>query len=167
VIVNGSFETRLRRVEDELAIRQLLLTYGPAADAGLSELASSVWSEDGIYDWDANGDPHVGRTGVDAMLRSDGHQGVIGRGAAHFAGPPLITIDGDKATALTYSLIMLRDAEAARYYLWRVSAARWDLECGTSGWKVVRRTNRLLDDTGAGRVLFGDALKQMFTEGGS
>ena len=28
---------RLRRVEDELAIQQVILTYGPAADAGLTD----------------------------------------------------------------------------------------------------------------------------------
>ena len=106
-----SLEARLCLLEDELAIRRLLLTYGPAADAGMAELASSVWSDGGLYDWDAVGEPHVGRAAVDAMLRTDGHLGLIGRGAAHFAGPPLISLDGDKATALTYSLIMLRDTD--------------------------------------------------------
>jgi hypothetical protein len=159
-----SLEARLSLVEDELAIRRLLLTYGPAADAGMSDLAASVWSDEGLYDWDAAGDPHVGRAGVDAMLRTDGHLGLIDRGAAHFAGPPLISLDGDHATALTYSLIMLRDADTARYYLWRVSAGRWDLERGASSWEVVRRTNRLLDDTGGGRMLFGDTLHDMFGE---
>jgi SnoaL-like domain len=159
-----SLEERLCLLEDEFAIRRLLLTYGPAADAGMSKLASSVWSDGGLYDWDAAGEPHVGRAAVDAMLRTDGHLGLIDRGAAHFAGPPLISLEGDQATALTYSLIMLRDADTARYYLWRVSAARWDLERGESSWQVVRRTNRLLDDTGAGRMLFGDTLHEMFGE---
>jgi len=158
----AELESRLRRVEDELAIRQLILTYGPAADAGLAEVASSLWAEDGLYDWDAAGDPHVGRAEVGAMLRTDGHTGLISRGAAHFAGPPLITLAGDVATALTYSLIMLRDPDSGRYFLWRVSAARWDLSRVGATWRVHRRTNRLLDDTGAGRVLFGETLQEMF-----
>ena len=99
--------SRLERVEDELATRRVILSYGPAADAG----------------------------------------------------PPLIDIDGDHATALNYSLVMRR--EERRYYLWRVSAVRWDLERAGSSWRVRRRTNRLLDDSGAGRHLFGDTLGGM------
>ena len=158
-----ALEARLRRVEDELAIRQLILTYGPAADAGLAAFAASLWSEDGIYDWDGNGEPYVGRGAVDAMLSTDAHLGLIGRGAAHFAGPPLISLDGDTATALTYSLIMRRD-DSGRFFLWRVSAARWDLERTGEGWKVQRRTNRLLDETGAGRALLGESLHDIFGE---
>jgi hypothetical protein len=153
---------RLRRVEDELAIQQVILSYGPAADAGLTSFAASVWLQDGVYDWDADGDPHEGSAAVDRMLQGDNHQGLIAKGAAHFAGPPLIDIDGDHATALTYSLIMRR--EDGRFSLWRVSAARWDLERAGSSWRVRRRTNRLLDDSGRGRDLFGTTLQSMFGE---
>ncbi|MCM3882165.1 nuclear transport factor 2 family protein [Frankia sp. R82] len=154
-----ALEARLRAVEDELEIRRLILSYGPAADAGMAALAASVWQEDGLYDWDANGDPHVGRAGVEAMLLTDAHQGLTKAGVAHFAGPPLIQIDGDTAVAITYSLIMRRDAENDAFYLWRVSAVRWDLGRADGSWGVTRRTNRLLDDTAAGRELFGATLK--------
>ena len=157
-------EARLSRVEDELAIRRVLLTYGPSADAGLAAVAASLWTEDGLYDWDAAGEPHQGQAGVDAMLRTEGHLGLIGRGAAHFAGPPLIELHGDTATALTYSLIMLRDAENGRHYLWRVSAARWDMERVGDEWRVQCRTNRLLDETGAGRTLLGDTVLEIIGE---
>jgi hypothetical protein len=155
-------ETRLRKVEDELAIQRLILTYGPAADAGLAGLAAAVWQEDGVYDWDAQGAPRQGRAAVEAMLRSDGHQGLTRSGVAHVAGPPLIEVDGDEATALTYSLILRRDGEDGRFYLWRVGAARWDLARDGASWRVRRRTNRLLDDTGAGRELLGTGLRDLF-----
>jgi hypothetical protein len=153
-------EGRLRRVEDELAIRRLVNSYGPAADAGLTSFAASVWLEDGIYDWDASGDPYDGSAAVDRMLQGENHQSLITRGVAHFAGPLLVELDGDRATALNYSLIMRR--EDNRFSLWRVSAARWDLERSGPSWRVRRRTNRLMDDTGVGRRLFGDALQEMF-----
>ena len=102
----AELQARLRRLEDESAINRLIMSYGPAADAGLTSFAGQLWLEDGVYDWDANGTPHQGSAGVDAMLQSDGHQGLIAAGIAHFAGPLLLDIDGDEATALNYSLIM-------------------------------------------------------------
>lgn len=156
---------RVARIEDELAIRHLILSYGPSADAGLADRAAAVWLPDGEYDWDANGRPHDGRAAVEAMLLDDGHQGLIHSGVAHFAGPPLVEVDGDRATALTYSLIMRREPETGRFYLWRVSAARWDLERRSGAWGVRRRVNRLMDETGAGRTLLGDTLTERFGEG--
>src|SRR5580704_12619678 len=97
-------DRRLRRLEDESEIRRLLMSYGPAADAGLASFAASRWLEDGVYDWDALGEPHLGRGAVDEMLQSDAHQGLIAHGVAHFGGPILVEVDGDRATALNYSL---------------------------------------------------------------
>jgi SnoaL-like domain len=154
---------RLCRVEDELAIQRLILSYGPAADAGAASFAAAVWLEDGVYDWDAEGQPHRGSAAVDTMLSGDGHQGLIAKGAAHFAGPPLIDVDGDTATALNYSLVMLRAAES--FKLWRVSAVRWELERSGASWRVRRRTNRLLDSSGEGRRLLGETLQELFGEG--
>jgi hypothetical protein len=139
------------------------MSYGPAADAGLTSFAGRVWLEDGVYDWDADGEPHEGSAAVDAMLQGRGHQGLISHGVAHFAGPLLVEVDGDRATALNYSLIMRREED--RFFLWRVSAVRWDVERHGSSWRVRRRTNRLLDATGAGRRLFGDTLHEVFGEG--
>jgi SnoaL-like domain len=154
---------RVRQLEDESVISQLVLSYGPAADSGLTSFAAAVWLDDGIYDWDANGKPHQGSAAVDRMLQGDGHQGLIAKGAAHFGGPPLVKVDGDTATAVNYSLIMLREGEEFR--LWRVSAVRWDLERAGASWRVRRRTNRLLDPSGEGRRLFGDSLQELFGEG--
>jgi SnoaL-like domain len=161
------FSARLRRVEDELAIQRLILSYGPAADAGLAAMAASVWLEDGQYDWNPESAPFEGQAGVQAMLEGQAHQGLIANGVAHFSGPVLTDIDGDRATALTYSLVMRRDADAGRFYLWRVGAARWDLERDGTSWRARRRTIRLLDESGAGRVLFGDTLRELFDGDGT
>jgi hypothetical protein len=153
---------RLRRLEDESEIRRLLMSYGPAADAGLASFAASRWLEDGVYDWDALGEPHLGRGAVDEMLQSDAHQGLIAHGVAHFGGPILVEVDGDRATALNYSLIMRREND--RFFLWRVSAVRWDVERDGPSWKVRRRTNRVLDSAGGGRQLFANTLHNLFGE---
>ena len=65
-------------------------------------------------------------------------------------------------TAVNYSLIMRREED--RFYLWRVSAVRWDVERHEPSWRVRRRTNRLLDASGAGRELFGSTLQELFGE---
>ena len=153
---------RVHRLEDESAITKLVMSYGPAADAGLTAFAGQLWLDDGEYDWDADGEPYQGGGAVDAMLQGDGHQGLIARGVAHFAGPLLIDVFGDRATALNYSLIMRREED--RHFLWRVSAVRWELERVGTRWRIRRRTNRLLDQTGAGRELFGKTLRELFDE---
>ena len=143
---------RVGRLEDEAAIRRLILSYGPAADAGLTAFAAGVWLEDGVYDWDAQrcaarGKRRPSTRCCSAMATRDswprewrispGHS--WSRSTA--TGPPPSTI----------RLIMRR--EERRFYLWRVSAVRWDIERSGSTWRVRRRTNRLLDETGAGREL--------------
>jgi hypothetical protein len=153
---------RLSRLEDESEIRRVILRYGPAADAGLVDRAASVWFENGVYDWDAGKRPFVNRAAIEGMLSDHGHQSLISDGVAHFAGPPLIHVTDDRATALTYSLIMRRDAAQGRFYLWRVSVARWQLERRGGVWGVQERTNRLLDETGAGRLLLGESLEEFF-----
>jgi hypothetical protein len=151
---------RVRRLEDEADIRRLIMAYGPAADAGAASLAAEVWDEDGVYDWDGDGSPYEGRAAVERMLRGESHQGLIGHGVAHFVGPLLVDLDGDRATALSYSLVMRHHDN--RFYLWRVSAVRWDVQRVGAVWKVGRRTNRLLDASGAGRTLFTDTLREVF-----
>ncbi len=64
------------------------------------------------------------------------------------------------ATAVNYSLIMRLEED--RHYLWRVTTVRWDVERSGSSWRVRRRTNRLLDASGAGSRLFGETLEAVF-----
>ncbi len=158
----NDFEARLRRVEDELAIRRVILSYGPAADAGETARAGALWADDGEYDWDTEQPALQGPDAVDRMLQSKGHQMLIGEGVADFAGPPLIEVDGDHATALSYSFVLRRDAEQQRAYVWRLGAARWEFTRIDGTWKIHRRTHRQLDETGAGRELFGDTLRGGF-----
>jgi hypothetical protein len=152
---------RLARVEDELAIQRVILSYGPAADAGETARAGALWAADGEYDWDPDQAALQGPDAVDRMLQGMGHQALIASGVAHFAGPPLIELDGDRATALSYSLVLRRDDDQ-RVYVWRLGAARWEFVRAEGQWRIHRRTHRQLDETGAGRELFGDALREGF-----
>jgi hypothetical protein len=158
-----ALEARLRRVEDELAIRSLILSYGPAADAGLAARAGTLWADDGEYDWDTEQPALEGPPAVTAMLEGRAHQALIATGVAHFAGPPVVEVDGDRATALSYSFVFRRDADQ-RAYVWRLGAAHWELARVDGRWRIHRRTHRQLDETGAGRELFGDVLRAGFGE---
>jgi hypothetical protein len=157
-----ALDARLRRIEDELAIRRVILSYGPAADSGETERAGALWAEDGLYDWETDRPALQGPAAVATMLQGSGHQALIGEGVAHFAGPPLIELDGDRATALSYSFVLRRDADDQRIYVWRLGAAHWEFERVEGSWRIHRRTHRQLDDNGAGRELFGDALRAGF-----
>src|ERR1700758_5290545 len=88
---------RLQRLEDEAAITRVVLSYGPAADAGLTSFAANVWSEDGVYDWNAGDPPHNGRQAIDTRLQGPAHQALIANGSAHFTGPLIVEVDGDTA----------------------------------------------------------------------
>lgn len=157
----AGLQARISSLEDEAAITKLVMAYGPAADAGLSTLAANLWDADGVYDWDADRDPRD-RSEVETMLESGFHLALMAEGVAHFAGPLLIRVDGDLAVALNYSLIMRREED--RHYLWRVSAVRWDLVRHDGSWRIRRRTNRLLDASGKGSELFGDAMAEHWAE---
>ena len=104
------------------------------------------------------GTPHQGSAGVEAMLQGDDHRLLVEQGVAHFAGPPLIEMEGDRATVLTYSLIMRREGD--RHYVWRVSAVRCDVERVADRWRIRRRRNRLLDASGSGHRLFRESLQE-------
>ncbi len=92
-----------------------------------------------------------------------GQHGCASEGVAHFAGPLPLEVDGDHATAVNCSLIMRRDDR--QFYLWRVSAVRWDPQQSESTGRVRRQTNGLLGGTGVGRELFSSALRDLFSDG--
>ena len=77
-------QARVRRLEDESAIQRLIMSYGPAADAGLARAAASAWLADGVYDWDAGVDPIHGAAGVQQMLRGDHVKVTVFRNAFQF-----------------------------------------------------------------------------------
>ncbi|HEV3069167.1 MAG TPA: hypothetical protein VGY50_15035 [Streptosporangiaceae bacterium] len=64
---------------------------------------------------------------------------------------PRVSVEGDVAVAVNHSRVYLKDGLYWR--LERVSANRWELERIEGTWRVIRRTNRLLDGTPEARRL--------------
>ncbi|HEY2301418.1 MAG TPA: nuclear transport factor 2 family protein [Acidimicrobiales bacterium] len=162
-----SVEERLQRLEDQLAINQLMMTYGPCVDSGSADDTGRLWTADGEYD--AGTQIMRGRDEIGAMVVGAQHQSFVHNGCAHLISPPLITVDGDAAVATCYSQLCLRDNDdegiggvwpggGRPYRVQRITANRWDFERGDDGWKVTRRVNRPLDGTDQGHQMFREAV---------
>ena len=147
-----ALEQRLRAVEDELAIHRVITRYGFAVDVGDADRTAAVFAPDGVYDADVR--LMQGREAVCDMVRSDRHQNMVGR-CAHQIGPAVVHLDGDRAMAIGYSRVYLKEADRIEVY--RVSYNRWDLERRDGEWQIVHRRTRLLGHREAKQV-FRDCL---------
>ncbi|ACY99062.1 MULTISPECIES: nuclear transport factor 2 family protein [Thermomonospora] len=136
-----ALEERLRLLEDEREITRLILSYGPLVDSGCAQAVAELWEPEGVYDVDEL--LMNGRREIAAMVRSRNHQGWIAGGCAHFIGPPHVTVDGDEATAVGYTLMIVNTPDG--FTLRRATANRWRLRRTAAGWRAVERTNRVLD----------------------
>lgn len=152
----AGLEARLRQLEDNLAICQLLAGYGPAVDSRSAEATAEIWTQSGRYDY--GGDPLEGAGNIGDLVDLDTHVGYVERGCAHVIAMPMVTVDGDRAVATGYSRIYLRDGTA--WKVERASANRWELVRTEAGWKVESRINRLLDGSSQGRELLRRAISE-------
>jgi hypothetical protein len=167
---HASLEDRLRAVEDRLAIYNLIAGHPPSADTGAAAYTEAVYSEDGVFDRGADLPGWSGNKSIGANLQSPGHQAAIDGGLAHFTGLPHVTVDGDEAVVISYLQILTpkKTGEAIEvpnhgasrgYHIHRVVTNRWDLVRTASGWKIKRRTLRLVDGSEPSR----DILRGAFT----
>jgi len=164
-----SLEQRIRAIEDRLAIYNLIASHPPSADTGNAAWAEAAYTEDGVFDRGPGLTGATGNKALGALLQSDGHQAAIAGGLAHFTGLPYVTVDGDKATVISYLQILTprKNGEAVEvpnhgasrgYHIHRVVTNRWELVRGKSGWRIKRRTIRLVDGTEPSREVLRGAL---------
>jgi uncharacterized protein (TIGR02246 family) len=141
---------RLRALEDEAEIRRLIASYGPRADSGDAQGTAGLWEADGVYDVDEL--VMEGQSAIAAMVSSPHHQGWIASGCAHVLSPAHVLIDGDDAVAVCHSLMLVN--EEGRFVVRRATANHWTLRRGEAGWRVLRRTSRILDGRPEAPALF-------------
>lgn len=137
----AALEDRLRRREDEREIAELIASYGLLVDHGAADEVAALWTQDGAYEVDDY--LMEGAAGVAEMVRGAPHQGLIARGCAHFQGPVAVTVTGDTAVAVGYSLLVLH--REGRFAVARATANHWALARLDGTWRVTKRTSRLLD----------------------
>ncbi len=145
---------RVEQLEDTLAIQQLITTYGPAVDSGSAEAVGALWTADGVYDVDSGA--YRGRAEIEAMVRSDAHQGLIHRGCGHLLDPLNIRVDGDTAVVTCHSQLVLKADKGFRVA--RVTANRWELVRRADRWAVTLRVARVLDGGDEARELLASGV---------
>jgi hypothetical protein len=151
-----ALERRVQELEDTLAVMRLVNTWGPAVDTGSSQEAADLWDEGGLLESDLS--RLEGPAAVRAMVESEGQQALIERGCAHVQSAPVITVDGDRATAIAYSQVFLHSDDG--YDVWRVSANRWECRRTPDGWRLTRRVNRVIDGSFASHGILVRATEQ-------
>lgn len=150
----GSIEERLAELEatvarqqDRLDIIQLVASYGPHVDTANSlermPPVTDLWAPGGFYDIGG-----FGRVTAPDGIRQNFEQfhfDLVVGGVAHVMSLPVVSLDGDGATAINYSTIFRH--ENGTFHPWRVSANVWKLARTSEGWRIRERHNRLLDGT--------------------
>jgi hypothetical protein len=151
-----TIERRLRAIEDRLEIYNLIAGHPPSADTGNAPYAEAVFTADAVFDRGPGLSGATGAKAIGANLQSAGHQAAIAGGLAHFTSLPHVTINGDTAVVVSYLQILTpkKSGETIEvpnhggsrgYHIHRVVTNRWDLVRTASGWKIKRRTLRLVD----------------------
>jgi hypothetical protein len=150
----AALERRIALLEDQVAIYQLMAAYGPAADSGSTDRATTLWAEDGIYDLHSR--VMTGRGEIAQELEGEWHQGLIAQGSGHIVSMPHVVVEGDQAVATCHSRLYRREREA--YRVISCSANRWEFVRGARGWQVKRRISRRLDGSEGSHALLAEGI---------
>ena len=167
----GPLEQRIRAIEDRLEIYNLIASHPPSADTGADYYAEATYTDDGVFDRGPNLSGGSGNKAIGANLKSPGHQAAIAGGLAHFTGLPYIELDGDHAVVTSYLQILTpnKSGEAIEvpnhgasrgYHIHRVVTNRWELVRTAAGWKIKRRSLRLVDGSEPSREILRQAFKK-------
>lgn len=145
-----SVEERLQAVEDRLEIYNVISAYGPAVDGCNLEGMGRVYAEHGVYD--VRDYRYMdGLADIRDMMNGVGHRTLTGNGAAHMSTLPHVELDGDRAIATNYSIIMGR--KAGEPVMLRLNISRIYLSRGPDGWRIDRRIIDPLDGRSSSREL--------------
>lgn len=135
----ADLDARIQYLEDMETIRNLIASYGPAADRGDAEAVANIWWEDGAYDVGGFG-VSMGREAIAALITGEFHQQLMAEGCAHVLSPHEVDVDGNRAAAVGYSTVFRKSDDG--YEAWRVSFNRWIFERRGSDWRATLRVNR-------------------------
>lgn len=141
---------RLQRVEDQLAIYQVISAYGPSVDTCDMDQLARACATDASYEM-ADIGVAIGWEEVRALFDAPYHRQLVQGGCAHIASLPHVHIDGDRAVATHYTQVMAH--RNGTFACVRLSAHRWELERGPQGWVMKHRRTALLDGNALSQAL--------------
>lgn len=136
-----SSEARLRQVEDQLAIERVLVEYSARIDARDYEGYADLFAREGT--WQNGNTVRRGREEIVAMLVGifgTPEEGFVNRADYHLVSNPQVDVDGDRATARSRHLLLMRGPDGAPVPelagLYEDEFVREDGE-----WKILRRVD--------------------------
>jgi len=107
----GADTRRIQRLEDEIAIRELLLDYGRTLDTRDYAGYAALFARDGV--WIGSSGPWKGPAAIRAMLERSLKvaAGTPNTSNFHLLTNAQVKVDGDRATALSKLVFVTRSAE--------------------------------------------------------
>jgi ketosteroid isomerase-like protein len=146
-------ERRLQLVEDERAIHRTLVRYGFAVDSGDGEATADLYTDDCVIEVDFGGGAAFhGRDGARGLVDNETHQSLLPN-CAHLIGPLSIVVDGDRATAIGYAMVVKRSGDT--FDIWREGCGRWELARVEGAWRISHRTSIAVGSAAAQALLSG------------
>jgi uncharacterized protein (TIGR02246 family) len=136
-----TLEQRLQRVEDELAIRRILVDYSATQDARDYEGYAALFAKNG--EWVNGKTVHRGREAILKMLNDlygPPPPGYVNNESYHITSNPQIDVNGDRATARSRHLLVMRGPKGEPT---PVLAGRYEDELirEDGEWKILRRVD--------------------------
>jgi uncharacterized protein (TIGR02246 family) len=145
-------DRRLRVLEDEREVRELLVRYGFAVDSGDADATAALYTHDCVIDVDRGTAVFHGTEGARGLVTSEAHQAILPR-CAHMIGPLAVRLDGDDAVATGYACVVVQEDDGPR--VWRQGCNRWTLRRTPDGWRIARRETVAVGSPEAGVLLHG------------
>ena len=138
-----AIERRLRALEDQVAIYQIVCGYGYAVDGLNGDAVGALYAPEGVYAIADTG-TISGRKAIAAITALPAHLDLVRNGCAHMSTLPHVVIDGDRASATCHTLVVTKGEDG--FFVLRLSASRLELSRDArDGWRIDQRQNYLLD----------------------
>jgi uncharacterized protein (TIGR02246 family) len=137
----ASLEQRVQRAEDELAIRRVLVDYAGTQDARDFPAYAALFAREG--EWVNGPNAHKGREAILQMLEGiygKTDPGYVNRDSLHITSNIQIDLDGDRATAHSRHLLIMRGPNGEPQ---PALAGRYEDELirEDGAWKILRRVD--------------------------
>jgi ketosteroid isomerase-like protein len=132
-----SIEARLQRVEDDLAIRRIIVDYATHLDGRDWTKYVELFAADG--EWMNSGGSYKGHAAIRGMLENVvGKDGAANTANFHLVSNPRIDLDGDRAVAHSRFLFVIRGPEGGPAPALAGTYVD-DFVREGAGWKIKRR----------------------------